>query len=68
MNWESALTVVGVFGADCDDASPGKASLPSAGDDPAVAVDAEKSKNQRTDVANSKNQGTVAEHPKTSGP
>jgi 5-deoxy-D-glucuronate isomerase len=56
----SALMVVEVFGPDGNDASPRKASVPSARDDPATAVYLKTSKNQCTNVIISKNQGTVS--------
>ena len=60
----SALMVVEVFGVDGNDASPRKASVPSARDDPATAVYSKTSKNQCTNVIISKNQGTVSGFPK----
>jgi hypothetical protein len=56
----SALMVVEVFGPDGNDASPRKASVPSARDDPAAAVNSKTSKNQCTNVIIWKNQATVS--------
>ena len=58
---KQGTVVVGVFGADQDNISPGKAALlPLDGDDTMAGVDVENLKNQH--LSKLKNQGTVAEH------